>query len=85
MNGGAVENWSKVRSALDRFPLVMDLMNLLSWPIHACVWLGPTRPGLICFMSGWTAPGLAYHPCARAHFWSQATDGLAVFCTGLVG
>ena len=32
-----------------------------------------------------SAPGLAYHPAARAHFWSQATDGLAVLCTGLVG
>ena len=41
-----------MRSALDWFPLVMDLMNLVSWPIHACVWLGPTRSGLICLMKG---------------------------------
>jgi len=72
VNGGAVDT-EVVRSALDRFPLVMDLVNLLSWPTHACVWLGPTRPGLICFM---LRPGMACHPGADVPFWSQVTTWL---------
>ncbi len=81
--GGAV-GIDVVRSALGRFPLVTDLVNLLSWPTHACVWLGPTRPGLICFM---LRPGMACHPGADVpfFFWSQVTNGLSGFCTGLVG